>query len=404
MQRRLHIAYVCGDRGVPIGGTKGASVHVRELTHALSQQGAEVHLLGTRVRQGLDGVASSDLGGERGSRLIRQQLFEGARGERQEAGAAEAHALMLNGSLARELDRLHRRWRIDAVYERYSLWTHAAATFARAAGVPYLLEVNAPLRREQRRYRRLENAALAETLEGYAFKSASHVLVPSAEIGAYVLRRGVAPGNLQVLPNAADPSRFTVRRARLKAAGEPFVIGFLGTLKPWHGLSHLLSAFRLLRKRSGAYRLLIAGDGPLRQQLEASARRGGFAADVTFTGEVAFEEVPGVLAQMDVGVAPYPRMAGFYFSPLKIFEYMAAGLPLVASDIGQISEVISDGRTGLLVTPGDVAGLAAAIERLHRRPDLARAIGRAGRTQVQQRYTWKRTATRVLRLIRKAKQ
>ncbi len=398
MSKRLHIAYVCADRGVPIGGYKGASAHVAELTQALTRLDAEVRTVAVRA---VEDAATSviDLGKDRAARQMRQTVFAAARGPRQQAKAAEVYGLLVNQYLAHELDRLHRRWHIDAVYERYSLWSYAAANFARSERLPYLLEVNAPLREEQRRYRSLDNRAAAEGLESYLFRSADHVLVPSAELRPYVVGRGAAARRVHVMPNAADPEAFALPRVRRDDG--TFVIGFLGTLKPWHGVEDLVTAFRRLHRVFPGYRLLFAGDGPLRPQLQRRLRQYGLDGAATFCGEVDHAGVPEKLAQMDIGVAPYPRLAGFYFSPLKIFEYMAAGLPVVASDIGQPGEILTHGKNALLHRPGAATELAARIEELRRDPALAQRLGRAGRAMVRRRFTWRRNAQRVLALIQR---
>ncbi len=405
MTQRLHIAYVCADRGVPIGGCKGASAHVAELSHALAQRGAEVRIVAARASDGVeaDGFVTpvTDLGADRAARVARQTLFAEARTTWQQAQAAEAHSLLFNQVLAKELERLHRLWRVDAVYERYSLWSYAAANFARGARLPYLLEVNAPLRDEQRRYRNLANAPLAASLESYLFRTADHVIVPSEQLRPYVVLRGARPGGVRVMPNGADPVLFT-RTAALRAPrapGSEFVVGFLGTLKPWHGLADLLRAFRRLHRLSPSYRLLIAGDGPLRAELERALRRHGLRDAATFTGEVAHEQIPEVLAQMDVGVAPYPRLHGFYFSPLKVFEYMAAGVPVVASHIGQLGEILQHRKTALLHEPGAINTMVACIDGVRRRPALAQRLRRDARRLVARRFTWDRNAERVLAMI-----
>jgi len=304
---------------------------------------------------------------------------------------------MLNQAIAKTLERLHKRWRIDAVYERYSLWSYAGLVFARTARLPFVLEVNAPLRREQARYRTLDNEAAAADIEHFLFSGAGRIAVPSSQLRPYVIDHGARPGAVQVMPNAAEPARYHRRTERRKPADEPFVIGFLGTLKPWHGLDNLFRAFRILYRKDAGYRLLIVGDGPMRRGLEKNARAMGMRAAVAFSGDVAHDEVPDLLARMDVGVAPYSGLPGFYFSPLKLFEYMAAGLPVVASDIGQIREIISHRKTGLLVPPGAIRPLATAIAELRSRPATAVKLSRAARALVGRRYTWKHNADRVLR-------
>src|SRR5262249_7750276 len=139
------------------------------------------------------------------------------------------------------------------------------------------------------------------------------------------------------------------------------------------------------------------GEGPMGQSLRARAAERGLAGSVTFTGNVAHLEMPGLLAAMDAGVAPYVDAPDFYFSPLKIYEYMAAGLPVVASDAGDIATLVRDGETGLLCTPGDPASLSTALRRLVESPSLRGALSAAAGTEAA-RHTWLDNARVVAKL------
>jgi glycosyltransferase involved in cell wall biosynthesis len=174
---------------------------------------------------------------------------------------------------------------------------------------------------------------------------------------------------VRVLPNAVDTDLFRpdvdgaqVRR-RCDLDGR-FVVGFAGTFKAWHGVDILLAAFRDLRQTDPSIHLLLVGDGPLRPALEETVRTTGLEEAVTFAGRVAHDAMPAYLAAMDIAVAPYPALDEFYFSPLKIFEYMAAGRAVLASRVGQVVDLIVDGETGLLFDPGDDTGLVDRIQRL----------------------------------------
>jgi glycosyltransferase involved in cell wall biosynthesis len=127
------------------------------------------------------------------------------------------------------------------------------------------------------------------------------------------------------------------------------------------------------------------------------AARGLGQASV-FTGAVDPERVPGLLASMDVAVAPYPLLEHFYFSPLKVYEYMAAGLPVVASRIGQLQTLIKPGHNGLLVSPGDAAELAAALEQLQSDRNLRARLGQSARQTVLSRFTWDEVVARIFEL------
>jgi glycosyltransferase involved in cell wall biosynthesis len=259
--------------------------------------------------------------------------------------------------------------------------------------------VNAPLIEEQAEHRTLVDRTAALHVAGRAFGAADALLAVSAEVAAYLGRFPGPRGRIHVVPNGVDPARFPAGlRPSLPGPPGSYTVGFLGTLKPWHGLGTLAEAFALLRRRDPGARLLVVGDGPERAALEVGLEARGVRGAADLVGGVAPEEVPGFLASMDVAVAPYPELPNFYFSPLKVYEYMAAGLAVVASRLGQLAGLIRPGENGLLYTPGDVAGLAEALALLRRRPALRRRLGEAARADVHRDHTWDAVARRVLGL------
>ena len=155
---------------------------------------------------------------------------------------------------------------------------------------------------------------------------------------------------------------------------------------------------RLVSRYPGL-RLVIVGDGPLRGEVERELRERCLARSVVLTGWLPHAEVAALVRQFDVALAPYSRLDhDFYFSPLKLFEYMACGVPVVAAALGQIEEVVRDGETGLLYPPGQQDALLAACDRLLEDPDLRRRMGRAAAKEIHGRYTWDHNAARVIDL------
>jgi glycosyltransferase involved in cell wall biosynthesis len=380
----MRIAYVCADPGVPVFGRKGCSVHVQEMLRALQGHGAGVDLFAARV----DAAPPSGL-----ESLQVHHLTPVGDGDPSSHAAAIA-------ALNHQVNALlHRAGPYDLVYERYSLWSLAAMEHAATAGIPGLLEVNAPLIEEQAAYRGLRDAEGADRVAARVFRAASVLLAVSAEVAAWLERRGVARGRVHVVPNGVDPDRFRPD-VWPAAPGTPgsFTVGFVGSMKPWHGLDVLVEAFARLHDRAPDARLLLVGDGPARADVCADLSARGLAGVVHSTAAVAPREVPALLTSVDAAVAPYAPASGFYFSPLKVYEYMAAGRAVVASRVGQLEAVIRHDVNGLLCPPGDAAALAAALERLRCEPALRARLGRAARATVLGNHTWDAVAARVLEL------
>jgi glycosyltransferase involved in cell wall biosynthesis len=157
-------------------------------------------------------------------------------------------------------------------------------------------------------------------------------------------------------------------------------------------------------KEDGDCRLLIMGDNKKRDEsLGKKCRDLGISDKVTFTGALNYNEVPGRLQQADVLVAPYARDDGFYFSSLKVFEYMAAGKAIVASNIGQLSRILLHEKTALLVPPGDIVSLGRALIKLKRDPGLRRRLGERAQLEARRRHTWSQRADIILEIARKLK-
>ncbi|MCP5151181.1 MAG: glycosyltransferase family 4 protein [Chromatiales bacterium] len=388
----MRIAYVSADHGIPVFGEKGGAVHIQELVRAMVGLGHRVHLLAARLGGAQSGFPATV---EKVSPMPTEPSSAMAGDE--DRALKEHRYRAIAAAIESRLVTLHREAGLDFVYERYSLWSAAAVRAGAALGVPTVLEVNAPLVEEQRAYRRLADEAGARAIEAEVLGGASLVVTVSDEVAAYVRSRGAEASRVVVLPNGVDVERFAGIAARGLPAdeGQPLTIGFVGSLKPWHGLEVLLGSFRRLIAEGVDARLLIVGDGPLRQYVEGFAHGAELADRIEVTGWVAHGALPATLGRVDVAVAPYPADGGFYFSPLKVFEYLAAGRAIVASDLGQIPRVLRGGECGQLVAPGDEAALAAALHALADDPARRRRLGELARRRALD-FPWSRNARAVI--------
>ena len=381
----MKICYVCSDLGIPVRGRKGAAAHVRGLVHAFTNLGHDVEILTPRPEgeQPISGwvvpIRRSSLAGELGSEVAKP------------LGRALGH-LWNNMAVEAELESYVRESRPDLIYERYSPFSVAGGLVAKRHGVPHVLEVNAPLAWEGKKYRRQALAEACEGLEAQAFASADRIVAVSRVLADTLVESGVDPEKISVVPNGVDTSRFTPDGPSALGFRDRFVIGFVGSLKPWHGIDVLLEAFRDLANDPRAH-LLVVGEGPEARAIDALATE---MPDRVTRVAVDHDEVPAYLRAMDVTVAPYPPGENFYFSPLKVLEYLAAGRPVVASDIGQVSELIDHGLTGLLVPPGDARALTLALQTVAADPDLARRLSGNAHRVATREHTWTQRAETIL--------
>ncbi|MGH8003438.1 MAG: glycosyltransferase family 4 protein [Limisphaerales bacterium] len=379
----MKILYLSFDPGISFWGTKGASIHIREFTKALKEAGHRVTTAVVRLGESSRGAKDVFELPKREIDFFHQENAE------QLPLLVETKAFARNFGLHKLLKQIKTK-KFELVYERYSLFGVAGLSWAKENRLPFVLEVNSPLVEEAKTHRHLVLEPLAKAVESYLFSNADCIVAVSEAVKDYI--HSVSPKTaVTVVPNGVDVRPFFgVRASNGKPGkqGQKFVVGFVGSLKPWHGLEFLLEAFRRLPK-SKNFELKIVGDGPLRPSLEKLAQKLGIQNRVAFTGAVDFEKIPQTLKALDALVAPYPQMDGFYFSPLKIFEYMAAGRPIVASRIGQVAEILEDGKSALLVPPEDPEALASALSRLKSDRRLGGLLGAQAQKTAREKHSWK---------------
>ncbi|MEP6664583.1 MAG: glycosyltransferase family 4 protein, partial [Verrucomicrobiota bacterium] len=243
--------------------------------------------------------------------------------------------------------------------------------------------------------------------EQWTLTSSDAVLTVSTKLREHVLSLGAKPSRVHVFPNGVNPEIFkpAPRDENLRrqfGLGDGPVLGFIGNLRPWHGVQIFPRLLEKLVKKSPSLQLVIAGEGPLRSQLKTEFKKRNLLKHVVFTGLLPHEQMPALIRQFDIALAPYSKPEhDFYFSPLKIFEYMACGVAVVCADLGQISEIVKPGKTGLLYKPGDLGELAAACLRLLAEPKLRARLGQAGSKEIHAKFTWDQNAKRAANLASK---
>jgi glycosyltransferase involved in cell wall biosynthesis len=364
----------------------GQSVHVDEMIAAFRQLGHEVEVVGPGF------YAASGFGGESRVVALLRRLLPGAVGELAE--------LAYNLTAWRRLRRVCRAFRPDLIYERYNLYYLAGAWLAKHTGLPYFVEVNSPLAEERSRYSGLRLGALARVAERHVWRTADRVLAVTEVLRQRILAAGVVSDRVIVVPNGVVLDRFLRNDPSTDAVARPLVLGFVGFVRDWHGLDAVIRAMAAHDAMPGVV-FTVVGDGPARPGLESLAATLGIADRVRFVGLVANERVPDVVASFDVALQP--RVVD-YASPLKIFDYMAAGRAIVAPDQPNIREILVHERTALLFDPARPDTMWTAIARLLADGTLRQELGTAARAELERRdFTWSGNAARIVTWAQQAR-
>jgi len=379
----MRILYCALDQHVP--GTTGGSVHVAAVAEGLAARGHDLHVATQR------GGAAFPEGPVRWHHLAPP------------LGVSRLRFARLPQVLA-----LARRVRPDVVIERYHNFGGEGVRAAARTGALAVLEVNAPVVDYPGSPKHLLDRALVvepmRRWREWQCRTADLLVTPAAAIvPGWIPRERIVEiewgaDTERFHPGAAGHVPFTRTPGRVVAV-------FAGAFRRWHGAIRLVEAVRLLQSRGQrSIEAVLIGDGP---ELPTVRRAAEGLEGVRCAGAVPHAAMPAALAAADVGVAPFdvaahpPLSLGFYWSPLKVFEYMASGLPVVAPAVEGLSRILTDGDEGILYDPGSTGGLADALERLTD-PDLRRTLGAAARDRVVRDFSWARHCERLAEACQEA--
>lgn len=279
------------------------------------------------------------------------------------------------------------------IHERMETVGGVGTLLASFRHLPHILEVNDP-------FLELNSPAIFRSslrlLKSLQFSGADAIITQTPQIRRAI--HDIHPKKeVFVIPNGADPDAFPVRELPDNSR-----IGFLGSFMPWHGVHHLIEAFRIVAAELKDAELLLMGNpGHMSRYILQKIRSYGLQSRIRLTGAVPSHTIPGLLSSCAILIAPfapeldpvrrkYYRRFGFWWSPLKIFEYMASGRPVVASGVGMIPDYIKS--AGVIFNAGDIQGLARRIIELLTDRERMKRLGMAGRERVVKIYNWRRMA------------
>jgi len=367
-----------------VAAQDGQSVHIKEMTAAFKKIGHELIFIGPSLRPKEFGEENSLLA------LVRRILPQ----------FAQEILEMLYGYRAYgKLIKAYRAHNPDVLYERHNLFLPAGSKLKDKTGIPYLLEVNAPLSEERAEHSGLKFKATAAKLEAETWRAADMTFPVSCALAEKLKSAGVADANITVMHNGINHCAYEnvdQKKIRKKYGIEGrIVLGFTGFLREWHRLDHVISVIANFPADTSPH-MLVVGEGPAIETCQQLAKELDISDRIHFAGFRRRAEIPEYLAAMDIALQP---AVTDYASPLKIFEYMESSLAIIAPDQPNIREILAHRENALLFDPQDFAAAEDEIIQLVTDAKLRKKLGKAAKdTIIKERFTWHDNAERITKI------
>ncbi|MDF1799320.1 MAG: glycosyltransferase [Planctomycetota bacterium] len=379
----------------------GQAVHIRALQRAFRELGHKVREVGLVEQGGDQAGQQAEEGRSRWGWVTKLPRF-----------ALELAEYSYSGLARRKIVAAARDFRPDFLYERYAFGNLGGVMASRTMDLPLVLEVNSPLVDELDKTRGLALRGLAHKVERAILGGATKICVVTQVLGDIMVELGADPERIVVTPNGVHPSdfdyddyggrRLVTERARrdlglpggLAERGD-VVLGFVGFYRDWHRLDLVVEL--LARPGFEHLHFCVIGEGPAGESILSRAAELGVSERLHLAGPREHGRIPTLLPAFDIALMPAINP---YASALKLHEYMAAGLPILAPDQPNLKEVVADDVSALLVPPGELDALEAAVGRLVGDAELRARLGRAAAAAiVDLDLTWQGNARRVLRAM-----
>ncbi|MFN5229577.1 MAG: glycosyltransferase family 4 protein [Planctomycetota bacterium] len=297
-------------------------------------------------------------------------------------------------------------FRPNFIYERYSAY-HVGGVFAsRLLGTPLVLEVNATFTGRFGSRFPVCFPRLLKFFESFALRKSTLVIVVSEALKECVTEQGVDPNRVLVLPNAVNENKCAIARQRLPevtgilreklSLRSDFVIGFVGSLRKWHGIDFLIESIPPILSKCPNCQFLIVGSGEMETNLKAFVEKESLSTRVLLNPGVEHDLVFDYLGLMTVGLMPDSNQFG---SPMKIIEYMAMGVIPVAPDLEPIREIVEDRKTGMVFRQRDHHAFVDAIATLYGDEKLRLQLSKSAQEYVLSHCTWRINAEKTVSAI-----
>lgn len=335
------------------------------------------------------------------------------RGPVRYANVQDVARVAFNRVVYTELKKLADNKDISFIYQRSALNAYAGIRYALENKIPFVLEYNGSEVWISNHWgsRKLSTYHVSKAIENLNFMKADLITCVSAPLKQQLVDKGISADKIIVNPNCVDTEIYTPAidgsqmRGKYNIAEGTVIVGFIGTFGAWHGTEILTEAYaKFLEKYQGPKdnRLMLIGDGVRMPAVKKIIRQFDISEKCILTGIVPQNEGRFYLAACDILVIPTvknPDGSPFFGSPTKMFEYMAMGKAIIASNMDQMAEVLQDNETALLSVPGDADSVASAIARLVDDEKLRKRLGENARVEAVAKYTWEKHVQKIVEAL-----
>ncbi|WP_445666637.1 glycosyltransferase family 4 protein [Fodinibius sp. AD559] len=393
----MNIGYILSEPVNP-NGTSGASVHVSKIIEGLRNKGHKVNLFSHNYN--FDGVSNSNSGV---NGFSFKNLFKNSVKKIVPRGIVRPFKNYLK---YRRNMRMLNGWEnglksCDLIYERDGVYCFKSQKLAEKYDLPYIIECNGFFWEEQM-FDGLAFKKLYKRRHVQKWKSADHLIAVSGEFKKKMVGLGIDEGKVSVLHNGVEMDVYEVPSKKITDLRNSFgfsennvVIGFIGHILPWHRLDILVEGIAQLNKGGYPVKGLIVGGGKL-DKVFNEVDRLGLKENIVFTGAVPQNQVPVHIKAMDICTIPG---SSSYNSPVKLFNYGAAGRPVLATNRSSITEIIDDGRNGLLFYKESQSSFNEQLEELLKDQVLRKELGKNIRSDIEKHHTWNDVVDRTEKIL-----
>ena len=388
----MKILYFSPHPTINMAAPSGPGTHIREIICGFESHGNEV----VRFIVGGESLATRDSSIQFKKRpwkkLIPSIVWETLR---------DIQMIRLDRAVEKELPRVVRSEKPDLIYERSCYGLGAGRRVAKSEHIAYIVEMNAPYPEEKSQMQGKSLLAfVGRNHEKKQVQSAHKTIVVSSAMKNYLIQKtGVSADRILVCANAVNPGKMNTNEKTISAIRQRFglkdeytIIGFVGSIFPYHGVDLMIEAFRSIENKHPFSRMLIVGDGEILSQLKDVVTAIGLNEKIIFTGNVPHSEIFNYISMMDITVM---ARSNWYGSPVKIFEYGAMGKAIIAPNVIPVQDVMNHREDGLLIndTTND---LIDAIQFLLDNPDERKRMAQNFQHKVMTRHTWEIVAAQTL--------